>query len=264
MTKAQLIEELRKHGESWANENYTKADLERYLKGLEQAEQMTDEELKQAIESKEDNNMKTNKKADGQAQLVQIEVNGIKYIQTRPGYYYKNENGKQVRIGKSEWEQAFAEYTNIEDDGWDAEQELKDRKDAEDKKDTEAEQNFNGKTEKPATKKASKRRSKNIAYTYKSGETEITLTDKQLIFIERMPEDNFFEHGVESALWIDVYCDTIADEFNAMAVGAMVSTLREKGLINVGVQRINGKKSRYFNFTELGKQVALAIGLKAE
>jgi hypothetical protein len=91
--------------------------------------------------------------------------------------------------------------------------------------------------------------------------TTITLTAKQVAFIKRMPEDDFYEHGLDSTLWIDCLCDTVADIFNPMAVGAMVSTLREKELIYVDVDRINGKKCKFFGFTPLGKRIAKELGL---
>lgn len=230
--------------------------------------EITDENTNNTTTEKETKVMKTNKKADGQAQLVQIEVNGIKYIQTRPGYYYKNENGKQVRIPKAEWEQAFDEYTqtasdNAEQDAWqaeaDAEKQAREQKQADE--DKAAEKTMN----KQAKAKKTTKKSKDIAFEgtfeYANEEFHITLTAKQVRFIKRMPEDGFYEHGLDSALWIDVFCDTIADEFNPMAVGAMVSTLREKGLVNVVSDRVNGRKAKWMAFTALGQMVAKELGL---
>ena len=45
MTKAQIIDELHKHGEWWANETYTKKVLERYLNNLLRAKALSDEDL---------------------------------------------------------------------------------------------------------------------------------------------------------------------------------------------------------------------------
>lgn len=212
--------------------------------------------------------MKNAKANNGQAQIIGIEVNGIKYTQTRPGYYYKNVDGKQTRIPKAEWEQAFDEYTqtasdNAEQDAWqaeaDAELEAREQKQADE--DKAAEKTMN----KQAKAKKTTKKSKDIAFEgtfeYANEEFHITLTAKQVRFIKRMPEDDFYEHGLDSALWIDVFCDTIADEFNPMAVGAMVSTLREKKLIGVGVQKMNGKKCKYMAFTALGQMVAKELGL---
>lgn len=48
---------------------------------------------------------------------------------------------------------------------------------------------------------------------------------------------------------------------NAMVVGAMVSTLREKDLIYVAQGKVNGKKCKYFGFTDLGKAIIKELGL---
>ena len=234
-----------------------------------------------------------------QVQVVDFEFNGVRYTNTRPNYYYKKQDGKQVRISKAEYDEAWELSGNVE---------LEARKAEQAKKDAETEKNFNKKANKREVKldaemkklgysriehkfspfasstcdgqskvmlfdsieegiywvnnnrpkKASKpRKSKDIAHESNG----VTLTAKQVKFIQRMPEDDFYENGLDSTLWIDVYCDTITDEFNAMAVGAMVSTLREKGVIHVSVEKVNGKKCKYFGFTDLGKQVAKELGL---
>ena len=193
--------------------------------------------------------------------------NGISYTETEKGYYFKEENGKKSRIKKAEYEQAFEEYnaqiaqdimideaiTDEQADEWTAEideaRQAQAEKQAE--SDREAEQAMGGKP------KAKKRRSKDIAYEGNG----ITLTTKQVRFIQRMPEDDFYEANLNSSLWIDCYCDTIADEFNPMAVGAMVSTLREKGILAVGEDRVNGKKCKCMAFTELGRAIAKELGL---
>lgn len=85
---------------------------------------------------------------EAQVSVIGIEVEGIKYTQTRPGYYYKRVDGKNVRVSKSEWEQAFDAFTaevNEADEEFDAEDEIRARKDLQDAKDRETEQNFNGK-----------------------------------------------------------------------------------------------------------------------
>lgn len=196
--------------------------------------------------------------------------NGISYTETEKGYFFKEENGKKSRIKKAEYEQAFEEYNaqiaqDIAIDEWtdeiDREREAQAKAQAE--SDREAEDKVNGK------KKAKKRRSKDIAFegVFETGSgadfkvSEITLTAKQVRFIQRMPEDDFYEANLNSSLWIDCYCDTIADEFNPMAVGAMVSTLREKGILAVGEDRVNGKKCKCMAFTELGRAIAKELGL---
>ena len=199
-------------------------------------------------------------------------VNGIDYMETEKGYFYKVVEGKKTRIKKEEFDQAFDELckqtdekmdddlfgdtTNEQVDEWmkEIEESKKKAEQEQAESDKQAEDKVNGKT-----KKASKpRKSKDIAHESNG----ITLTAKQVAFIKAMPNDDFYEHGLESALWVDCFCDTVADIFNPMAVGAMVSTLREKGIIIVRQDKVNGKRCKYMQFTELGMEVAKELGLK--
>lgn len=121
-------------------------------------------------------------------------------------------------------------------------------------------------TERNSTKKAkrSNRSKKNAAYRKQFGEVEITLTEKQVDFFHHMQDTCFWEQGLDSAPWIDVLCDEIGGQFESkpMVVGAMVSTLREKNLLTVGVQRVNGRKAKFFELTDMGKEVAAELGLQ--
>lgn len=177
------------------------------------------------MSNKEDKDM-----TEAMVQVVDFELNGVRYTNTRPNYYYKKQDGKQVRISKAEYEEALANSG--------LEKEIEEQK--------------------TKTTKKTTRKSKDIALEVNG----VTLTKKQVAFLKRLPEDDFYEHGLDSALWIDVLCDTVADEFNAMSVGAMVSTLREKNLISVSKERVNGKIAKYMAFTETGKEVAKKLGLK--
>lgn len=187
-------------------------------------------------ESKEDKNMK-------------FELNGTIYESNDKGNYFYKSTGKtdkkgnpvMMRISQKVWNEAW-------EASGEAERQAREAKQA--KADKEAEKAFN------KTKKTTKK-SKNVAFELDG----VTLTEKQVKFIKRMPEDDFYEHGLDSTLWIDVYCDTIADEFNPMAVGAMVSTLAEKHLVVVSRERVNGRISKYMSFTEAGKKIAKALGL---
>ena len=91
---------------------------------------------------------------------------------------------------------------------------------------------------------------------------DITLTQKQVNFIHEAQQTNFYEHGVQSTLWCDVLVDEIGGEFagKPMTVGAMISTLKEKGLVYVAIEKINNKKAKYFGFTELGQMVLEELG----
>lgn len=210
----------------------------------------------------------------------EFRVNGIDYMETGKGYYYKVEAGKKIRIKKQDFEDAFEDLcqeTNDELDEqveeWMAEiNEAKEvQKKAQQESDKMAEDAVNAvKHMSPeqvvevvdsviekAEKKTKKRKSKDIAFEMQG----FTLTAKQVNFIKMIPDDDFYEHGLDSTLWIDCLCDTVADTFSPMAVGAMISTLREKELIYVDIQKVNGKKCKYFGFTPLGKKIAKELGL---
>lgn len=197
-------------------------------------------------------------------------VDGIIYMETEKGYCYKVEAGKKTRIKKQELEDAFEDLCHrtdeqldlyVEESGLDEQvdewmAEINEAKEAhaeeQAKSDKQAEDAINGKD-----KPKKKRKSKDIAFELNG----FTLTAKQVNFIKMMPEDDFYEHGLDSTLWIDCFCDTVTGTFNPMAVGAMVSTLREKDIIYVDVQKMNGKKCKYFGLTPLGKKIAKELGL---
>lgn len=111
------------------------------------------------------------------------------------------------------------------------------------------------KAEKKTKKAAKPRKSKDIAHDSNG----VTLTTKQVEFLKALPKCSFWENGLDSGLW----CDCIAEDigWNPMSVGAMVSTLREKDLVVVIPQKVNNKKCKSMEFTELGKKVAKELGL---
>ena len=129
--------------------------------------------------------------------------------------------------------------------------------------DAELERNIRNEQKKPVRKP---RKSKDIAY---EGHGK-TLTAKQVDFILHLSDTCFWEHGLESAPWIDVLCDEIGGQFagKPMTVGAMVSTLCEKGLAERATDSLTdmvtgrSRKATYFALTELGKEIAAELGLK--
>jgi hypothetical protein len=160
----------------------------------------------------------------------------VEYIDNGKGYYYRvAEDGKKVRISKELFDEARYEY----------------------EKDIAA-------TKAPAKK--AKRAKKNVAFAATIAladdkVAEVTLTTNQVNFLNRIPTADEFVQGADSTFYTDLYCDTIADIMNAMVVGAIISTLREKDLIYVEQGRVNGKKCKYFGFTELGKAILKEMGL---
>lgn len=159
--------------------------------------------------------------------------NGTIYEQKDNGYCYKTEEGKKaVRIGKAEF--------------------------------TEAQEIAKAEANKPAKK--TKKAKKNAAFTAtitlaEDKIADVTLTTNQVAFLNKIPASDEFVQGADSTFYTDLYCDTVADIMNAMVVGAMVSTLREKDLIYVGQGKVNGKKCKFFGFTELGKAIIKELGL---
>lgn len=125
--------------------------------------------------------------------------------------------------------------------------------------DAEAELERNVRNEKKAKKAAKPRRSKDIAYEGHG----ITLTAKQVDFINHLPDTQFWEMGIHSVVWVDVLCDDIGGQFTdkPMTVGAMVSTLCEKklGFRTRDTSRVG--KPIAFSLTDLGKEVAKELGL---
>lgn len=118
-----------------------------------------------------------------------------------------------------------------------------------------------------ATKKATggqKKAKKNAAFCITIDGTEITLTAKQVDFIRHLPDTNFWENGLDSCIWVDCLCDEIGGQFEnkPMTVGAMISTLCEKGLGTRCKDRISGRKATSFALTGLGKVIAAEFGLK--
>lgn len=113
--------------------------------------------------------------------------------------------------------------------------------------------------------KKAKAAKKNAAYSYsENGEVIVTLTEKQCDFVRHLPDTNFWENGIDSMIWTDVLCDEIGGQFagKPMTVGAMISTLCEKGLAFRTKERINKRKCTAMGLTELGKRVfATGFGL---
>ena len=90
----------------------------------------------------------------------------------------------------------------------------------------------------------------------------LDLTEKQTFFLDNMRKDDFYEHGLDSTLWIDILTDTLSSlGMSPMTTGAMVTTLREKGLISVSEDRRENRRLKVLNMTELGKEAMVKYGL---
>lgn len=123
-----------------------------------------------------------------------------------------------------------------------------------------------------APKKKRVRKSKDVAFSIhvttidnpeETPENLLTLTAKQVDFIRRLSDTNFWENGLDSCIWVDVLCDEIGGQFEGkpMTVGAMISTLCEKGLGVRSKEKINKRTATAFKLTPTGKVVAAKLGL---
>lgn len=104
-------------------------------------------------------------------------------------------------------------------------------------------------------------KSKDVAH--RSETCNVTLTAKQADFVKHLPDTCFWENGLDSCIWIDCLCDEIGGQFanKPMTVGAMISTLCEKGLGVRSSSVVNGRKCKAFALTDKGKVVAQELGL---
>lgn len=211
-----------------------------------------------------------------------FKLEGTTYTETETGYCYKTTGKKDkkgnditMRIPRHVFESKFDEFietpTEVDNqipnwakddvDQWQktSDEELEKRMTMQKKSDKAAEDAVNGK------KKAKKvRKSKDIAFEHKeNGETILTLTAKQVDFLKHLPDTCFWENGLESWLWCDVLTDEIGGQFagKPMTVGAMISTLREKGIIEVGRDTTRQGKPKFMLLTEVGKEIATGMGI---
>lgn len=179
--------------------------------------------------------------------------------------FFKIEEGTTVRIGKAEYEDALEQYTDsieLEDELEfdeeaairEAEKEMKEMREASDRA---AEEAINH------PKKNSRSLRKAACRVVVDGQ-EIGLTEKHVTFLKGLPKCSYWDHGLDSSVWVFALTDT---SMTPMTVGAMVSTLREKGLLRVmlgEVEDMNGRTrhKKYIELTDTGKKVAEALGVE--
>lgn len=111
---------------------------------------------------------------------------------------------------------------------------------------------------------ARKRRPKDVAGEFETSEGTVTLTAKQLDFLREvalLSEDDLLGSFV-TGCWCDVLCDAVGGQFRGkpMTVGAMLSTLCEKGLGERYKEDRSSKGARTrkvttFNLTPKGREV---------
>lgn len=175
--------------------------------------------------------------------------------------FFKIEEGTVVRIGKAEYEAAFEQYTNDIEDvelEFDEDAAIREaRKEMEEASDHAAEEAINH------PKKNSRSLRKAARRVVVDGQ-EIGLTEKHVTFLKGLPKCSYWDHGLDSSVWVFALTDT---GMAPMAVGAMVSTLREKGLLRVmlgEVENMNGRTrhEKCIELTDAGKKVVEALGVE--
>lgn len=172
--------------------------------------------------------------------------------------------GERVRIRKAEFESARKDMNEESreakiDRAWE-EHFDKIIEEAEEERTTEELKEI----QKEMAPKAKKTRKSKDAFHTSIAVPGLTLTAKQTSFLLHLSDTNFWENGLDSCIWVDILCDEIGGEFagKPMTVGAMISTLCEKGLGTRATERREGRKCTSFALTETGKLVAAEVGLK--
>ena len=84
----------------------------------------------------------------------------------------------------------------------------------------------------------------------------VLLTPKQVEFMKRIGEIEEMYH-YDTGTWYpaDVYTECLSNTMPPTSVGAMITTLREKGVIRTEYSKVGGRKICRFQLTELGQYV---------
>lgn len=193
-------------------------------------------------------------------------MSGTTFTTNESGTYFYaiwTEEGKKIkkRIKKSEYEQARKEHelevaTKMHESLERLIDEANERAETAEIEEVQKEMS-------PEPKPKKKKTKKNAFYT-STAVPGLTLTEKQVSFILHLSDTCFWENGLDSIIWVDVLCDDIGGEFTdkPMTVGAMISTLCEKGLGIRTKEHRNKKKYTSFKLTDIGKLVAADLGLE--
>lgn len=91
----------------------------------------------------------------------------------------------------------------------------------------------------------------------------VVLTPKQTEFVERLEENETWEQD-DRGKWFygDHYAECLSDTMSPMSVGAMITTLREKGVIRTEYARVDGRRVCKFQLTDLGMLVYNRLCMK--
>lgn len=115
------------------------------------------------------------------------------------------------------------------------------------------------------TKAARRRRPKDVAFECEVGGRAVTLTSRQCEFLQRATQCPCWAEG-GAGVWTDILLDECG--MNGISFGAMVSTLREKHLLEVGRETredgVTGRSRRVkvMRLTRLGEAVLKRAGYR--
>lgn len=117
-----------------------------------------------------------------------------------------------------------------------------------------------------AKRRPKKRHSRAVSpdeFEYESETGIVVLTQKQVEFLERMSENPNWEDAEENGwYYTDDYSAELSDTMGVTTVGAMVSTLKEKGVIQTEYIRMGGMRRCKFKLTELGVKIYRVMARK--
>mgnify|MGYP002624165840 CR=1 FL=1 len=111
-------------------------------------------------------------------------------------------------------------------------------------------------------KKAAKpRRSKDVAFEMQFGHETVTLTAKQVAFLLHLSRTGLY--AIDAEMVIEDIVMSIDGQFadKPMTIGAMISTLCEKGLAVRTKIRVEKRKVTAFSFTPSGRDTVKELGL---
>lgn len=122
---------------------------------------------------------------------------------------------------------------------------------------TEGPSEATGETRVPRTARSTTRKRKQEgSVSMAFGDMSVLLTPKQLEFMERLSEcPDWEKHGPTGEYVASEYAQELSDTMNPMSMGAVLTTLREKNLLQTDKRRVGLIKCCVFKLTDLGVQV---------
>lgn len=109
--------------------------------------------------------------------------------------------------------------------------------------------------ESPRYSRPSRPRKQEGSVSVALGEAFVLLTPKQLEFMERLSECPEWDGTPTGEYNASLYAQELEDTMNPMSVGAVLTTLREKNLLQTKKRKVGGVKCCIFKLTDLGEKV---------